>query len=124
MGLMVASLLFLSLSVYAGYRGTFNPCQFDLHSIGNPFMTGNFFSLKSLGNKPDHHGSLACVQSCTMTLYTDDPVCCARQGRSRITTGIHQRDPKLVDNPKGGMPLNKEGILCLEDMSYIAHSPA
>lgn len=119
MGLMVASLFFLSLTLYAGYRrGTLNPGKSYLYSIGNPFVTGNFFSLKRLGNKPDHHRSLACVQLCTIALYTDDPVCCVRQGRSRTTTEIHQRDPKLVDNPK------KEGTVCMRDLSYTVRLPA
>ncbi|MBX3304006.1 MAG: hypothetical protein KF693_17480 [Nitrospira sp.] len=57
MRLMVASLLFLILIVYARYRGSFSACHFDLRSIGNPVETGNFFSLKGLGNEAGRTGA-------------------------------------------------------------------
>lgn len=125
MGLVVGSLLSLLSIVYAKCRGMFHFCQFDIHSIGNPLVTGNFLSLKSLGNKPDHHRSVVCIQSAAISLQvTDDSVFCDQQGRSKTTLEIHEDALRLVNNPKNGTPLNKEGILCMEDISHTAPSPA
>lgn len=125
MKLIVTNLLFLPFYEYVRYCSTFNFCLFDLHSIKTPFVTGFFFSLKNLRNRPGRHRSVAYIQSAAIALHiTDNPVFCDWRGRSKSITGIHQRDPKLVDNPNGGMPLNKEGILCMEDILYTAPSPA
>jgi hypothetical protein len=100
MRLVVASLL-IPFTVYARNRGTLTANQFDLNSIGNPFWTGSFFSLKSLRNEQGRCRSSADNQSTAIALCaTDDPVFCDRQGRSRTTLGIHQHDPKLVNSPK------------------------
>ena len=100
MRLMVASLL-IPFTVYARYRGTLTANQFDLNSIGNPFGTGSFFSLKSLRNEQGLRRSSAHNQSVATALCaTDDPVFCDRQGSSRTTIRIHQRDLKLVNSPK------------------------
>lgn len=100
MRLVVAGLL-IHFNVYARYRGTLSANHFGLNSIGNPFGTGSFFSLKSLGSEQGRHRSSARNQSAAIALRaTDDPVFCDRQGRSRTTLGIHQYDPKLVNGPK------------------------
>ncbi len=100
MRLVVVSLL-IPFTVYARYRGTLTANQFDLNSIGNLFGTGSFFSLKSLGSEQGRHRSSAHNQSAAIALCaTDDPVFCDRQGSSRTTLGIHQRDPKLMNTPK------------------------
>lgn len=120
MRLMVASLL-LPFTVDARYRGTFNANQFDLNSLGNPFSPGSFFSLKSLGNEQGRYRSSACVQSAAVApCSADDPVVCERQGRSRTTIAIPQRDPILVNNPKRREVTKKEEMLCLGDISYTA----
>jgi len=124
MRLVVASLL-IPFSVYARYRGTLSANEFDLNSIGNPFGTGSFFSLKSLGNEQGRHRSSAHNQSADIALRAmDDPVFCDRQGRSRTMLGIHQRDPKLVNNPKRRNVIKKEGMSCLENISYTTRPPA
>lgn len=118
MRLLVASLL-IPFSVYARYRGTLNAHYFDLNSIGNPFETGSFFSLKSLGNEQGRHRSSAHHQSAAIALCaTNNSVFYNRQGRSRTTLGIHQRDPKLVNNPQMRNVIKKEGMLCPKDISY------
>jgi len=100
MRLVVAGLL-IPFIVYARYRGTLRANQFDLNPLGNLFETGSFFSLTSLGYEQGRHRSSAHNQSAAIALCTTDrPVFCNRQGRSRTTTGIHQRDPKLVNSPK------------------------
>ena len=100
MGLVVAGLL-IPFIVYTRYRGTLRANQFDLNPLGNLFETGSFFSLKSLGNEQGLHRSSTHNQSVAIALCTTDgPVFCNRQGRSRTTTGIHQRDSKLVNSQK------------------------
>jgi hypothetical protein len=124
MRLVVAGLL-IPVSVYARCRGTLSANQFDLNSIENPFGTGSFFSLKSLGSEHGRHRSSAHNQSADIALSaTDDPVFCHRQGPSRTTLGIHQRDLKLVNNPKRRNVIKKEGMLCPEGISYTTRPPA
>ena len=124
MRLVVASLL-IPFAVYARYRGTLHANLFDLNPLGNLFGTGSFFSLKSLGNEQGRHRGLAYNQSAAIALCaTNNPVFYDRQGRSRTTLGIHQRDPKLVNNPKRRNVIKKEGMLCLEGTSYTMRPPA
>jgi len=99
MRLVVASLLIPFIGS-ARYRGSLRSDQFDLNPLKNPFGTGSFFSLKSLGNEQGRHRSSAHSQFAAITLYaTDDPLFCDQQGPSRTTLGIHQRDPKSVNDP-------------------------
>ena len=124
MRLMVASLL-LPFTVDARYRGTFNANQFDLNSLGNPFRPGSFFSLKSLGNEQGRCKSSAGVQSAAFVRCSPGYLSWfERQGRSRTTLGIPQRNPILVNNPKRREVTKKEEMLCLGDISYTAPSPA
>jgi len=124
MRLVVASLL-IPFTVYARYRGTLRANRFDLNPLVNLFGTGSFFSLKSLGNDQGRHRSSAYNQSAAIALCaTNNPVFYDRQGRSRTTLGIHQRDPKLVNNPKRRNVIKKEGMLCLEGTSYTMRPPA
>ena len=116
MRLVVVSLL-IPFTGYARYRGTLTANQSDLNSIGNPFGTGSFFSLRSFGNKQGRHRSSARSLPPSLSVPRMDPVFLERQGRSRTTLGIPQRDPMLVNNPK------RRG-LCLEDISHTARPPA
>jgi len=98
---LVATSLLIPFAVYARYPGTLTANKVDLNSIGNPFGAGSFFSLNSLRNETGRHRSSAHNQSAASALCaTDDPVFCDRQGRSRTTIiGIHQRDPKSMNDP-------------------------
>ncbi len=112
MRLVIASLL-IPFTAYARYRGSLSTNQCDLSSHANLFGPGSFFSLKRLWNEQGRHRSSARNQSAAITVCaTDDSLFSNRQGRSRTTLGKHQRDPKSVNNPM------KEGMLCLENISY------
>lgn len=72
----VAGLL-IPFTVHARYRGAPRADQFDLNPLENPFGTGGFFPLKSLGNEQGRHRSSAHNQSAAIArCATDDPEFC------------------------------------------------
>jgi len=115
---MVASLL-LPFTIDVTYRGASGANQFHLNSLGKPFWTGSVLSLKNLGNEQGRYRSSARNQSDAIFLRTaDDSVFLERQGRSWTTVKMPLRDGHVGEQSK------KEGILCLEDISYSWYPPA
>lgn len=117
MRLVVASLL-IPFTVHTRYRDTLRANQFDLNSIMNPFETSSFFSLKSLGNE---QGVIEARAIIGLPLSRSVPLMIQYSAISKVAQGPLLEYISVIPSCEHS---KKEGMLCLEDISYTTRSPA